>query len=320
MGFSTVWVTDGGPTPPYSDCIVTLSAIASVTSKIKFGSAILNFYTRNPAWIASGFLALSDLGGHDEKARRSNKQSFKQRAILGIGVGSDWNVAKFGVEKRSGAIPQLREAIEAISELFAGKQVTVRTDAFSIEEVSLSKAEDKIPVYVGSGSPKGLEMAGEISDGVILTDRIPTDIEQSMKHVILGLGYSGRRRRELEIVNSVVISIDEDRAKAIRAVKPTCAYLVAWLSDIKAESHQIDLEAKRKISKYILRGDETSAAKLVDNKMIELLTAAGNLGDCAEKCREYLQQDVDQLAFCEPFGPKPLESIGMLSSELVPKL
>ena len=30
LGFANVWVPDGGPMPPYSDAIVTLSGIAAV--------------------------------------------------------------------------------------------------------------------------------------------------------------------------------------------------------------------------------------------------------------------------------------------------
>jgi 5,10-methylenetetrahydromethanopterin reductase len=296
-----------------------MSAIASATSRIKFGSAVLNFYTRNPAAIASSFLALSDLG-KSKPSNKTSQRSSSQRAVLGIGVGSAWNVAKYGITNRSGTISQLREAIESIRELFRGKQVTVRTDAFVIESVILSKASKTIPIHVGTSSPRGLEMAGEIADGLILTDRIPSDVEESMKHVTLGLAYSSRRRKNLEVVNSVVVSLDRDRERARRAVRPTCAYLVAWLSDEKAQSNQISLEAKKKISEFIRIGDERSAAKLVDNKMIELLTATGDLSDCAERCREYISQDVDQLAFCEPFGPKPKESISMLASKVIPKL
>src|SRR5579875_2912528 len=209
LGFSTVWVPDGGPAPPYSDCIVTLSAIASKTKSIRFGSAILNFYTRNPAWIASSFLALSDLAFHNErlgsllnKKRRGeikSRERAKQRAILGIGVGAPYNVAKFGISSRIGLIDDLREAIEAIRDLWNGKEVSVRTDSFAIERVTLSRnATGMIPIHVGSGSPKGLKLAGEIADGVILTDRIPSDIEESMKYVILGMGFASRARKELE--------------------------------------------------------------------------------------------------------------------------
>jgi 5,10-methylenetetrahydromethanopterin reductase len=312
-GFSNVWVPDGGPSPPYSDPIVTLAAVAAVTSRIKFGSAILNFYTRNPASIASSFLAMSDLGSKGNRTR-------VQRTVLGLGVGSDYNVAKFGIRNRTGVIIELREAIESISELFEGKEVTVRTDAYTIEAVSLSKPRRKIPIYVGSSSPKGLELAGEISDGAILTDRIPDDIEESVNHIILGLGYSSRSRKDIEIVNSVVVSIDDDRGRARHAVKSTCAYLVSWMSDQKAEAHQIDLALKGQITKFIESGDEGSAAKLVDNKMVDLLTASGNTQDCLEKCREYYEHDIDQLAFCEPFGPRPKDSIVKIAKKVISKL
>ncbi len=299
---------------------MTLSAIASSTSKIRFGSSVLNYYTRNPASIASSFLALSDLGAHSRIKTRENKSSTSQRAIVGIGVGSKWNVSKFGITKRSGTIDQLREAIESIIELFKGKEVTVKTDAFAIESVTLSRARKNIPIYVGTSSVKGLEMAGEISDGVILTDRIPDDVEEHMKPVILGLGYSSRAREDFVVVNSVVISVDSDREKAKRAVRPTCAYLVAWLTNETAEAHGIDVSIKERISQFIQAGDERSASKLVDDKMIELLTATGTVSDCVEKCREYLSQDLDQLAFCEPFGPDVEESIITLSSKVIPRL
>jgi len=141
-----------------------------------------------------------------------------------------------------------------------------------------------------------------------------------MKHVTLGLAYSSRKRRDLEVVNSVVVSIDPDREKAMRAVKLTCAYLVSWLRNDRAEVHSIDLAVKNRISEYIRVGEEQAAAKLVDDKMINLLTATGNVNDCIERCNEYLSQDVNQLAFCEPFGPKQKESITMLAKNVIPKL
>ncbi len=315
LGFSNIWVPDSGPVSPYSDTIVTLSSVAASTTRIKFGSAILNFYTRNPAWIASSFLALSDLG-------RSGKTGVDsgQRAVLGIGVGSDWNVGRGGIEKRARTIPQLREAIESINDLLRGKEVTVRTDSFAIEGVTLSKSKGKIPVYVGTSSPKGLELAGEIADGLILTERIPADVEESMRHVAWGLGNSTRKRGNLDVVNSVVISVDSDKERAIRAAKSTCAYLVAWLSDKKAEAHQIDLAVKQKISNFIRVGDEKSASKLVDSHMVQLLTASGTPKDCIEKCKEYLSYNTDQLAFCEPFGPKPKQSLTMIAERVIPNL
>src|SRR5271169_4425634 len=130
LGFSTAWVPDGGPAPPYSDAIVTLSAIAANTKRLRLGSAIVNFYTRNPAWIASSFAAISDLA--------TKKGSKKQRMILGIGIGSLYNVSKFGIHKRTGIVEDLREAVESIRQLFDGKEVTVMTDHYAIEGVTLS--------------------------------------------------------------------------------------------------------------------------------------------------------------------------------------
>jgi 5,10-methylenetetrahydromethanopterin reductase len=312
LGFSCVWVPDSGPAPPYSDPIVTLSAIAARTTKIRLGTAILNFYTRNPASIASSFLALSDLASRKERA--------DQRAILGIGVGSPQNLSKFGIGGREGVIEELGEAIESIRELFQGKEVNVRTDSFTIDHVILSKAENKIPIYVGSNSPRGLRLAGGKADGVILTDRIPSDIGESLKRIDLGIGDELRDRSDLEIVDSVVISLDEDRERARRAAKATCAYLVAWMSEESAAHHGIDIARKKRITDFIDGGDEVSASRLVDRRMLDLLTASGDLDDCLSKCREYLSYDLDQIAFCEPFGPNRRKSIEAIGRRLIVKL
>ena len=312
LGFSNVWVPDGGPAPPYSDSIVTLSAIACSTKRISFGSAILNFFTRNPAWIASSFLALSDLGAWKNKRL--------QRAVLGLGLGAQYNVAKFGISKRSGMNEQLREAVESIRALLEGKEVTARTDSFAIEQVALSKSRKKISIQIGAHGARGLRLAGEIADGVILTDRIPSDIEESLKHVTLGLADGSRSRKDLFVTNSVVISIDENRLRAMKAARETCAYLVAWMEDEKAQAHQIDMESKSKIAQFINAGDESSAAKLVDERMLDLLTVTGSAEECVEKCREHLAQGIDEIAFCEPFGPEPVRSIEMIARLVVPKI
>jgi 5,10-methylenetetrahydromethanopterin reductase len=312
LGFSNLWVPDGGANSPFGDTIVTLAAIASNTRKINFGSAILNFYTRNPALIASSFLTLSDLGFSRSKT---------QRAILGIGLGSSDNVSKFGILSRKGMIQNLREAVESIRQLFNGEVVSIRTDTFVIENVRLSKSKGKIPIFLGTASPKGLRLAGELSDGIILTERIAPEISEKMKHVELGLAYSsGKKRGDLEIVNSIVISVSSDKKRANDVARTTCAYLVAWLDDSVATKYGIDEENKKEIASRIYKGDEKGAAKLVDQKMLDLLTVSGTPEECVEKCKEHLNQRIDQIAFCEPFGPDPEEAISIISGKIVPKL
>ena len=39
------------------------------------------------------------------------------------------------------------------------------------------------------------------------TDKNLSDIEESVNHIILGLAYSSRSRKDIEIVNSVVVSV-----------------------------------------------------------------------------------------------------------------
>ena len=122
---------------------------------------------------------------------------------------------------------------------------------------------------------------------MILTDRITSNNERSLEPIILGLGTASRKRSDLEITNSVVVSVDENRSKALNAARPTCAYLVAWTTDEKAESLGFDVvNVKNRIAGFINAGDEDSAGKLVDEKMLGSLTVSGTVEDCIGKCRE----------------------------------
>ena len=70
--------------------------------------------------------------------------------------------------------------------------------------------------------------------------------KEAVEPVILGIGSASRKRSAIQVVDSVVISVDENRERARKPAVITCAYLVAWMDERKAEQHGIDVKAKNR--------------------------------------------------------------------------
>src|SRR6185312_7154045 len=90
------------------------------------------------------------------------------RIRVGIGHGvQDW-MRQAGAAVAS-PLTLMREYVTALSDLLAGRSVTVDGSYVRLAEVRLDWApQQRVPVLIGGTGPKTLALAGEIADGVVL--------------------------------------------------------------------------------------------------------------------------------------------------------
>ncbi len=81
-GFDAVWQADSRLV---RDAVVPMAAFAATTDRIKIGSGVIDFWTRNPARLASTFSTLDDLA--------------PGRMICGLGAWWDPLAAKVGIDR-----------------------------------------------------------------------------------------------------------------------------------------------------------------------------------------------------------------------------
>src|SRR5262249_57090438 len=109
------------------------------------------------------------------------------RVVRGIGVvGSA--VATVGL--REDPAREFRRKVEGLARLVRGEMVSIRG-----ADTRAKIAAPRVPVYVASSSPLGLQIAGELADGVILNVGVaPALVDEAMQHVERGLRAAGRDR------------------------------------------------------------------------------------------------------------------------------
>jgi len=199
-GFETVWIGDTQLLTP--DLYSALALCASATSRIKIGSGVTNTVTRDVTVTAGGFLALNEFASG--------------RCLLGIGVGGS---AVHTVGLREDPAREFRRKVETLRELVRGEGVVVNG-----VPARGKIAAPAVPLYVASSSPLGLQVAGELADGVILNVGVaPELVEEAMGHVLRGVRAAGRDRRDLAIAVIAGACIAADRRGALDATRSWAA-------------------------------------------------------------------------------------------------
>ena len=155
--FEKVWVPDH---LTHEHALITLAAIIAQT-QAHVGTSVTNPFCRTPVDLASSFAALSHLA---------------ERGItVGIGAGSSTS----DMIRKRGRVSMLREMILFLKEMFAGRKVTLGdfprlTDFFRLDPNAqgfLRLPPLKPPeIFVAAAGPQTLKIAGELGDGLILSN------------------------------------------------------------------------------------------------------------------------------------------------------
>lgn len=152
-----------------------------------------------------------------------------------------------------------------------------------------------------------LRLAGKIADGVILNS--PTSTEYARRAadlVIEGVESSGRRRDEVDIACCIDCAVSESSEEAKDIVRPIIATYLAHFPAIAKES-QVNQKVIENVRPVLLTEGSQAAAELIDDQIVNSLTAVGTEKEFTSRLEEYVDASVALLILC-PHGTE--EQIG----------
>jgi probable F420-dependent oxidoreductase len=144
----------GGETGPILDPLIPLSFCAAITSKIRFGTAVMILPQRHPIYVAKELATIDVMSGG--------------RAMLGVGSG--WLKEEFEALQQDFHTRGARtdEAIGAIRALWREDPSTFEGKYYKFREMrSFPKPVKKggIPIHIGGHSPAAVRRAARLGDG-----------------------------------------------------------------------------------------------------------------------------------------------------------
>jgi 5,10-methylenetetrahydromethanopterin reductase len=265
------------------DAFVPLAAIAAVTEKIKLGTGVINNWTRNVGLTAASFLTLDELSNG--------------RSLLGIGAWWDPLAWKVGVERKK-PLKAMREYVTVLQRLFKMENVTFEGEFVNVRDIRLDvvygdpSTPRNIPIYIGATGWEMVELTGEIADGILLNYLVsPEYNRKALEHLRDGAKKGNRKWEHIDRPQLIVCSLDEDADRALDSARPLVAQYLGQQPHIaKASGVKESLidEVKAALGGWPAKpGGLEKAKALVDDKLVQLITASGTADSCLKKVEEY---------------------------------
>jgi F420-dependent oxidoreductase-like protein len=205
LGYESVWTTQ---LPDARDASLVFAAYAANTERVKLGTGVLPIYTRHPTAMVQMAATLDEVS--------------RGRFILGLGVSH-----KVTVEGMWGL--KLEEPVEAMREYLTIVRTSLRDGECAFEgryftarwRYSAPRPAD-LPIMISARNPRMLELAGELTDGVVLYMCNPAYIkDQVIPAVRRGREKAGRSLDGFEIVAAVDACVTTDRTAAAEVYRKT---------------------------------------------------------------------------------------------------
>src|SRR5690242_11237061 len=160
---------------PAADPWITLSAIATATSRVRIGTAVTPVARRRPQVLAHELATLDRLSGG--------------RVIFGAGLGgSPSEFGNFGEPTDAKVRAEmLDEGLDVMQQLWSGEQVSHRGKHYTVDGVTFAPTpvQEHIPIWIGGNRPASLRRAarwdGWLADSAAPTGEMlsPDDIARS---------------------------------------------------------------------------------------------------------------------------------------------
>ena len=270
LGYTDVWSAEVGGVDGFS----SLAALAPRSGDARLGTAIVPVFTRPPALLAMSAATMQNLTNG--------------RFVLGLGTSSDIIVNNWMGQSFSKPVTRLRETVEVLRELLAGKKVTYEGDSFHLKDFKLSlDPSADTPIYIAALGPTACRMAGAIADGVIFFLKTPDGVKRGLEWVAEGAKDAGRNPDDLDCVIRVTVAMDEDpEVLAFMGRRLTTTYAMVDVYNRSLAEQGFAAEAAAIVAAW-KAGERDKAAAAVSDEMLGELNIFGDAETCRAKLRRF---------------------------------
>jgi 5,10-methylenetetrahydromethanopterin reductase len=306
-GFAGVWVGEGRLV---SNAIVPMTLIAANTDRIKVGSGILPYRTRNVGLLAVTFKTLDDLA--------------PGRMRMGLGPWWEPLASRTGLPNTK-PLKAMREVIAVSRELLAGRSVTYEGEFVDVHDIRFDGPQDDdghsypVPIYIGAVRFGMVQLSGEIADGVLLDFLVPPSyVEDAVEAAARGAAISGRSMDTFEVPQLIAVSANNDDPQS--AVDDCKAFLTQYMAQ---QSHitefcgadpELIAAVKAIVGWPTTQASIREAMALVPDSLVRSVSACGTAADVLDKVGEYVAAGCTE-AVLTPMGADGFRTLSQIADK-----
>jgi alkanesulfonate monooxygenase SsuD/methylene tetrahydromethanopterin reductase-like flavin-dependent oxidoreductase (luciferase family) len=171
---------------------------------------VLPIYTRHPTAMAQMALTLDEISGG--------------RFRLGIGVSHQVTVESMWGLRLVHPVEAMREYLGIVRSLVSTGSVSFAGQHFTAHTAYTAPRREDLPIIVSALSPRMLELAGELADGVSLWMCAPDYVRDFVVPALRkGREKAGRTMDGFEVEAAVPVSLTTDRAASLESFRAVAA-------------------------------------------------------------------------------------------------
>jgi 5,10-methylenetetrahydromethanopterin reductase len=263
------------------DSVSALSTIGLATATLTIGCTQI-VRLRSPLVMAQTLASLDELTDG--------------RILLAPGACTNTHAKRHGLPKAD-PTESLKEWIESMRMLLTGERVSYHGEYVNFDDVKIQFEPTRkyVPMFLPATSVKGLRLAGQIGDGVILNAICSPEYSANAIAIIReSAEEAGRDFSEFKIYQLVNCSVEDDHDAAVEAIK--------WEVASKLDPIQLPFIARPKMKvgePYIReedipifeeaykRGGKEALIDAVPNSYVEGMTASGTPDEVVARVQRF---------------------------------
>lgn len=276
-GFGELWVPEdyfflGG---------VAASAIAlGATERIKVGTAVVSSVVRHPALLAM------------EAATLARAYPGRFRAGIGHGVPA-WTAQMALTVPRP--MSALRETVTGFQALCAGEKYTADGLVHGFTEVALTHPPaEPVPVYLGVLGDKGIALAGEMADGMVVSVlATPEYVAATRQKLDKAAASAGREKPELVVL--VAVNVSRDAAAAPTTVEQIKPVLAFYLAATGPNPLLASIGGNEALAEMLGRGGPEVVHAEMPDQWLRAMSVTGATADARAAVRRFFDAGADRV-------------------------
>lgn len=195
-------VPDFSGATPFPEPWSAISAMASVTTRLRFSTMVYILPLRHPLEVAKAVSTAAVLSGN--------------RVALGAGAGwmrEEFDTLGIAFETRG---KRFDEAIHVLRRVWSGQAVEHRGEFFEFERTRMSPApSEPIPILVGGSSKAALRRAARLGDGWLGPGNTPEEAAALLQELRALREQAGRASETFETIVPLTVPPDPDALRRL---------------------------------------------------------------------------------------------------------
>jgi len=241
-----------------------------------------------------------------------------------IGLARGGWLSEHGITESKSGIQAIRESVEIIRRLLEGESAAFTGQVYQIAEhvrAPYPLPADDIPFLIGTWGKKLAALAGELADEVKIGGSAnPNVIPVIADYIAVGEEKVGRARGSVSVVIGAVSVIDANRERARWAARKSVSLYLPIVSRLDP-TLEMDPELMARVQAQVRAGENSKAARLISDDILERFAFAGNAVDIIAQCERLFEAGAQRIEFGTPHGVQEAATgIRLIGQEVIPAL